>query len=73
MDLSHKGKYAAPIEGITEKIQKSFSIDEEDMETYHMYIKDGKDAARQGNCQKPWSCSSQPTRCILLRNLKAEL
>ncbi|XP_035263612.1 DNA excision repair protein ERCC-6-like [Anguilla anguilla] len=49
MDLSHKGKYAAPIEEITEKIQKSFSIDEEDMETYHMYIKDGKDAARQGN------------------------
>ncbi|KAJ8282104.1 hypothetical protein COCON_G00046230 [Conger conger] len=49
MDFPNIEKCEAPVEEITEKMQKSFSIDEEDMETYRMYINDGKDAAREGN------------------------
>ncbi|KAJ8338421.1 hypothetical protein SKAU_G00373870 [Synaphobranchus kaupii] len=52
MDLPYNERYVAAVGEITEKMQKSFSIDEEDMETYQMYIKNGKDAARQGNLSK---------------------
>lgn len=38
---------------ISEKLEKSLSIDTEDkMETYHRFIQDGKDAARQGDLHK---------------------
>ncbi|KAJ8254934.1 hypothetical protein GJAV_G00199010 [Gymnothorax javanicus] len=49
MDESKREKYEAPVEEITEKMQGSFSIDEEDMETYLKYNKAAKDAVRQGN------------------------
>ncbi|XP_041750978.1 DNA excision repair protein ERCC-6-like [Coregonus clupeaformis] len=37
---------------MSEKLEKSLSMDTEEMETYQRYIKDGKDAARQGNMSK---------------------
>ncbi|CAI5682581.1 DNA excision repair protein ERCC-6-like isoform X1 [Oreochromis niloticus] len=38
---------------ISEKLEKSLSIDtEERMETYHRFIQDGKDAAREGDLHK---------------------
>ncbi|XP_055798572.1 DNA excision repair protein ERCC-6-like isoform X1 [Salvelinus fontinalis] len=37
---------------MSEKLEKSLSMDTEEMETYQRYIKDGKDAARQGNMTK---------------------
>ncbi|XP_020323625.1 DNA excision repair protein ERCC-6-like isoform X1 [Oncorhynchus kisutch] len=37
---------------MSEKLEKSLSMDTEEMETYQRYIRDGKDAARQGNMSK---------------------
>ncbi|KAJ8390112.1 hypothetical protein AAFF_G00111260 [Aldrovandia affinis] len=53
MDSPPNEDDGVPVGEITDKIQKSFSIDDDNnMETYHRHIKDGKDAARQGNLSK---------------------
>ncbi|XP_071755207.2 DNA excision repair protein ERCC-6-like [Centroberyx gerrardi] len=50
MDVSH---HNGPVEEISEKLEKSMTIDTDDkMETYHRYIRDGKEVARQGNMPK---------------------
>ncbi|XP_071376064.1 DNA excision repair protein ERCC-6-like [Centroberyx affinis] len=50
MDVSH---HSGQVEEISEKLEKSMTIDTDDkMETYHRYIRDGKEVARQGNMPK---------------------
>ncbi|GLD68454.1 DNA excision repair protein ERCC-6-like protein [Lates japonicus] len=50
MDVSH---HDGEVAKISEKLEKSLSIDTDDnMEAYHRFIQDGKDATRQGDLHK---------------------
>ncbi|XP_047449007.1 DNA excision repair protein ERCC-6-like isoform X2 [Mugil cephalus] len=48
MDVSHLN---GEVSKMSEKLEKSLSMDDK-METYHRFIQDGKDAARQGDMHK---------------------
>lgn len=51
MDVS-KYKEELRIAAMSEKLERSLSMSTDEMDTYHRYVKDGKDAARQGNMSK---------------------